>query len=587
MFNKYYEDELAFLREAGAEFARAHPAAAPMLAGRGSDPDVERMLEGFAFLAGRLRQKLDDELPEVVQSLLQLLVPHYLRPIPAATIVEFEPLPQMVRTPMTVPRGAEIASAPVDGTACRFRTTAEVRVLPLKIDQLALERPAGSLGALRVALSVYPTAKPAELAPERVRFWLSGEPSASAALFLQLTRRLRGVIVRAPGPAGPAVTLPPDAVVAGGTSEDEALLPWPPHALPAYRLVQEYFSFPQKFLFVDVVGLPPLAALGGPSSFEILFDFGASPDPALRVGPDALRLHCAPAVNLFPAESEPLRVDHERVEYFVRAAGVPPAHAEVYSIDGASAWVRGTADPRELPAFHSFRHEAGVAPPQPGLAFWRVRLRESLTDRRADAYLSFVTGSGAMAELEAETVVLDLTVTNRNLPAALRVGDVSRATDGSPPFARFRNVIPVVPGVPPPLGGQLEWRLLSNLALNQRSLADADALRELLSVYNFRALHDRQAGREAELRISGVKKLAAAPEERLWRGAPIRGVRVDVELAEEAYGGEGGMVLFGGVLSEFLALHATLNSFTRLVVRGAQHGEEYAWSPRLGARSLV
>jgi type VI secretion system protein ImpG len=586
MFNKYYEDELAFLREAGAEFARAHPAAAPMLAGRGSDPDVERVLEGFAFLSGRLRQKLDDELPEVVQSLLQLLVPHYLRPIPAATIVEFEPLPQMVREPMTIPRGAEIASIPIDGTSCRFRTSSAVRVLPLKVTTVALERPAGSLGTLRVAFQVSPSAKAAELAPERMRFWLSGEPAASAALFLQLTRRLRGVIVRAPGPGAPSVTLPPDAVTAAGTADDEALLPWPAHALPAYRLVQEYFAFPQKFLFVDVAGLPPLAALSGTSTFEIVFDFAAAQDAALRVGPESLRLHCTPAVNLFAAESEPLRVDHERVEYLVRPAGVPSAHGEVYAVDSAQAWVRGTAEPRELPSFHSFRHETGVAP-KTGLAFYRVRLRESVIDRRGDAYVSFVTGSGTVAELEAETVVLGLTVTNRALAGSLRVGDVTQATDESPPFARFRNVVPVTPGVPPPLGGELEWRLLSNLALNQRTLADADALRELLGVYNFRALHDRQAGREAELRISGVRTLRATPEERLYHGAPIRGIRVDVELVEEAFGGEGGMVLFGGVLSDFLALHATLNSFTRLVVRGAQHGEEYAWSPRLGARSLV
>src|SRR5262245_30102481 len=139
MFNKYYQDELTYLRELGREFAGAYPAIAPLLAEKGGDPDVERLLEGFAFLTGKIRQKLDDELPEVIHSVAALLFPHYLRQIPAASIIEFTPLPNVVREKLTVARNAEVGSVPVDGTSCRFRTTQDVELLPLAIEDIRIE----------------------------------------------------------------------------------------------------------------------------------------------------------------------------------------------------------------------------------------------------------------------------------------------------------------------------------------------------------------------------------------------------------------------------------------------------------------
>src|ERR1044071_5767356 len=122
MFNKYYQDELTYLRELGKEFAQAYPAIGPMLAERGGDPDVERLLEGVAFLTGKIRQKLDDELPQVIHSVALLLFPHALRQIPATPMLEFPPLPNVVRQKRLVARNAEVGSVPVDGVSCRFRT---------------------------------------------------------------------------------------------------------------------------------------------------------------------------------------------------------------------------------------------------------------------------------------------------------------------------------------------------------------------------------------------------------------------------------------------------------------------------------
>jgi type VI secretion system protein ImpG len=588
VFNKYYEEELAFLRELGAEFARANPQAAPYLAERGADPDVERLLEGFAFLSGRLRQKLDDEMPELVQGVTQLLWPHYLRPVPPLTVLQFEPQLHMVREPQTIPRDSEVDSVPVDGTVCRFRTAFDVEILPLTMEGAVVERAAATAGHLTVTFRLGAGAKPGEIAPARLRFFLHGEPATVFGTHLQLTRRLKHVVVRPSGAGAPdrELILGADAVRRAGFGDEEALLPYPRNVFPGYRLLQEYFALPQKFVFLDLVGLPRLSDLGVTETFEVRFVFAAAPESPLRLAPDNVRLHCVPAVNLFSAQSDPIRIDHKRTEYPVRAAGRNPAHTEIFSVDRVTGWVRGTVEPRVYPSFYSFRHEEGDGP-RGGVIYFQTRLRESVLGQGVDTHVAFVSAAQESALPPTETAVLDLTCTNRHLPSKLRVGDLNRSTGSTPEFAKFRNITLVTPSVTPPLGGDLHWRLISNLSLNYLSLTSVEALRGILGIYNFQALRDRQAARENELRLSGIVGVRASPEERLYRGAAVRGLRIDLDMKEDNFAGEGEMVLFAGVLNEFLSQYCTLNSFVHLVVHGTQHGETYSWSPRMGQLSLV
>lgn len=589
MFNKYYQEELAFLREMGAEFSRAHPAAAPFLAERGADPDVERLLEGFAFLAGKLRLKLDDEFPELTQALLQILSPQYLRPVPAMTVLQFEPLPNMVREPMRIPRGTSVDSVPVEDTACRFRTCSDVDLLPLAVREASLERPAGAVAGLRVAVGLLPGAAPDKLGTAPLRLFLHGDPATCYALHLHLTRHLKSAIVRpaAGAAAGPQITLPPSAVRPAGFADGDALIPYPPHAFPGYRLLQEYFTLPEKFLSVEIAGLEALAQWPpSPEGFQILFAFSRAPEAGVRVSADHFRLNCTPVVNLFDCQSDPIRVDQRRVEYLVRPEAGKAYQAEVFSVNRTTGWETGTAEPRDLPDFASLSRGLGEGG-RPGVIYFATRRRPSIVGQGVDTYVSFVTGSGEDALPPTETVVMDLTCTNRDLCQGLRVGDVCRATSSSPTFARFRNITPVTPNLDPPLGPGLHWRLISNLCLNHLSLASPEALRTLLGLYNFRALYDRQAEREHQLRLEAIRAVRATPEERLHRGTPIRGTRIELEVAESNFAAEGEVVLFGEVLSEFLAQYCSINSYTRLVMRGAEKGEVYAWSPRSGHQTLI
>jgi type VI secretion system protein ImpG len=271
-FNKYYQEELLYLREMGEEFARAYPKLAPFLVRKGNDPDVERVLEGFAFIAGRIRQKLDDELPELTHTLISLLWPHFLRPIPSMSILQFSPVANAVSEKKVIPKGVEVDSVPVDGTPCRFQTSSPVDLYPIALADLEVQS-TGTTSTLRLTFQLNAGSAIDSMGLDKLRLYLHGELNISTSLYLWFFRHLSKITVQ---PAGAKktekkFTLPPNKVQAVGFSELEDLIPYPGNSFSGYRLLQEYFCLPQKFLFLDVHGLQPVAQLPVREQFEIVF----------------------------------------------------------------------------------------------------------------------------------------------------------------------------------------------------------------------------------------------------------------------------------------------------------------------------
>ncbi len=591
MSNRYYQDELRYLREVGPEFARANPELARYLADAGADPDVERVLEGTAFLCGRIRQKLDDELPELTASLMSLLWPHYLRPVPSMTILELLPEIEGMQAPVVVEAGAEFASRPIDGTPCRYRSAWPVTLRPLVLRDARLETPPAQPARLVVVLQAGPKAKLEDLALDSVRFHLAGDPPAAFALYLLLAAHVDSVTVTAGTRSADRreARLSSEQVRAAGLDRHELVLPYPPHVFPGYALLQEYFALKERFLFLDVNGLARVVrTVGATDTLELTFTFNRRLETFPLVSPENIRLHCVPIVNLFAHSAEPIRLNHDRVEYLVQPARTGIAdrrHAEVYSIDRVLGLVRAQAlESHEFKPFYSFAHLA--VPGGAGATYYQTHITPSAIGAEArwgtDTYVSFVVG-GAPDRLPAEeTVSIDLTCTNRDLPNELRAGDICEPTDRSPPTARFRNLLKPTPTVPPPLGQGLHWRLISHMSLNYVSLTDVARFKELLRIYDFQAAYDAQRAAAHERKLDGLRALRSAYRERMVRGAPIRGVQVELELHEDHFAGEGEAFLFAALVDRFMAAYVTLNAFTQLNVRFARTGRVFAFPPRTG-----
>lgn len=582
MFAKYFESELTFLRERAPEFAAGpYPAAARLLE-RGSDPDVERLLEGFAFLTARVRERLEDSVPELIEGLAELLLPHILRPFPAATVVQFSTNIHALRGPQRLPAGRPLEAATHQGVPCRFRTVYDVELLPLEVTAVELERSHPTAPVLTLRLRLTEAARALLAQPRELRFYIAGEPALAYALrLLLLGGRCKGVRARllsGSGPPPPPLELGPSAVTSVGFAEDEAMLPFPATVHPGLRLVQELLCFPDKFRFFAVKG--PFLTDGRGDQLELRFQF-ESQDP-IPGDPTAttIRLHCTPAINLFDATADPLRIDPLVAEHLLRPAGHKPAHAEVYAVKSVRSSRAGRSDEHAYTPFFTYAHVH-----DPSALYYNLRRTRSPIDNGIDVYLS-VHGQKkespeGPAEFAGETLHVDLLCTSRGL-----AGDIVRDGQWREPRAssvHLQRVSDVSTPVYPPLGQDLYWRLPAHLSLGQASLADAGVLRSLLGFYDFQPTSSRGVANK----IAAIRSVKSQLSTQIIRGAPVRGSETTVELDDAGFPLAGEAHLWLSVLDALFAESVALNSFHQLNALLHPSDLRFRWPPRNGNLALV
>ncbi|MGJ7515835.1 type VI secretion system baseplate subunit TssF [Pseudomonas baetica] len=593
-FNHYYQSELSALRKLGRRFAERNPALAPFLGQTGRDPDVERLLEGFAFLTGRLRQKLDDELPELSHSLMHLLWPNYMRPLPAFSILQFDPL-QQSGPALKVERDTPIESEPIDNVCCRFRTCYPTEVLPLSLMALNFSVK-GDCSLLSLRLEMSAEGHLGELQLSRLRLHFTGERYISQMLYLSLLRNLEGIelipldVEGKPvyGDSGQPMTfkMPGDRVKPVGFAEDEALIPYPLNTFRGYRYLQEYFAFQDKFLFIDVNGLDVLKTLPEDTvkqvrGLELRFDIRNSGTLHMRPTLDNVKLHCTPIVNLFKHDALPIRLDGKEDEYLLLPDQYNLENCGVFSVDNVVGWKPGGVGYQEYVPFESFEHDPSfdVSTSRP---HYSIRQRSSTLHEGLDTYLSF-----GIRQTEAnETLSIELTCTNQNLPRKLKLGQICKASEKTPAFLSFRNITPVTSSFAPPLTQDFLWKLISNMSLNYLSLADVNALKVILETYDLPRFYDKQAEKVSKCLLDGLKSIKHQHVDQLHRGLPVRGLRTELTIDPQGYIGEGDLFVFASVLNEFFALYASLNSYHELRVISTQGGV-YQWTPRMGLQPLL
>ena len=593
-FNHYYQSELTALRQLGRRFAERSPALAPFLGQAGRDPDVERLLEGFAFLTGRLRQKLDDELPELTHSLMQLLWPNYMRPLPAFSILQFDP-PKQSGPARVVERGASVKSELIEDVSCRFRTCYRTEVLPLDLAALTYSvKGDGSVLSLRLEMSA--SGHIGELELSRLRLHFVGERYITQMLYLSLLRNLESIELIPLDDAGNPISgagglpmafkMPGDRVQPVGFAEEEALIPYPLNTFRGYRYLQEYFAFQDKFLFVDVNGLDLLNALPDDTlkqirGLELRFDIRKSGIQRLRPTRDNVKLYCTPIVNLFKHDALPIRLDGKQDEYLLLPAQLGLENCAVFSVESVTGWEPNGRGSQDYVPFESFEHDPSFDVPN-SRPHYSIRQRTSSLHDGLDTYLSF-----DIRQTEAqETLSIELMCTNQNLPRKLKVGDINQSCEGAPEFLDFRNITPVTSSFAPPLNRDFLWKLISNMSLNYLSLADVNALKVILETYDLPRYYDQHAANVSKRLLGGLKSIKHQHVDRLHKGLPVRGLRTELTIDPEGYIGEGDLFVFASVLNEFFALYASLNSYHELRVKSTQ-GEVYQWTPRMGLQPLL
>lgn len=607
----YYERELTFIRQMAAEFGAKYPRAAGRLKlekdRESADPHVERLIQSFALIAGRISQKIDDEFPEITEALLNVMYPHYLRPVPSMSIAQFEldPDHSTVTGALPVDAGTVLYSRPVNGTTCQFRTCYPVILWPLQITSAGVGRSStlsvagaeGAIAAIRITLQCTGGATFSKLPLASLRFFLSGEARITNALYELIFNNGYRAFVRDPK-RGPnlSVQLREPFVRQVGFERDEAILPYPQQSFAAYRFLQEYFAFPSKFLFFDLDGLEPLAHEGFDDRAEIVIllnEFERKerlPQIEQAVSRDTFRLGCTPIVNLFDRCAEPIRVSHARTEYRVIADEHDQAGTEVFSVNRAVAVKPSTEETIEYEPFYSFRHRRAA---NGGNAFWFAHRRPShRKEDGTEVYLSLVDLDFRPSSPASDTLTAWVTCTNRNraseLPYSGAWGELDVESAAS---VRVRMLRKPTESIRPPLRRGLQWRLISHLGLNYLSIVEdgLPALQEILRLYDF---SDSDAGAEAIqhqidgiLRVSGGQRSACLASD---KGIVFcTGIGVDIVFDEQQLAASEAF-LFASVLERFFALYSSINSFSQLTAYSQQRKRELKrWPPRAGEQILL
>ena len=619
---EYYNIELQHLREMGAEFAHQFPMIAARLGMNGlevADPYVERLIEGVAFLASRVQLKLNAEFPRFTQALLDIVYPHYLAPTPAMLVAQLQPDPNdpNLAGSKTVPRGTSMTatSAADERTACDFRTAHDVVLWPIQIVSasyfsFAPDLPLNTLplavpvkGGVRIRLKTGEGLKFAQLPLDRLSFYISGgEEVANRLHELCAGRTVGALVVSGKGAARRHTFVSGSNVRAAGFDDEQALLPVTLRGFQGYRLLQEYFAFPERYRFIDVAGLAPAIRQAAVDEIEVvlLFDRG---QPGLEsvVDQTQFSLFCTPAINLFPKRADRVHLSDNTHEYHVVADRTRPMDFEIYEVTavvghGGGADSDQTFLPlytayashrdREHPAYYTVRRE----PRLPSQSQKRRGARSTYIG--TEVFLSLVDPSEAPFRSELRQLSIQTLCTNRDLVLQMPIG--RGASDFTLDVAAPVKSIRVVSGPSRPAApladGAVAWRAINHLSLNYLSLVEstpeqgAAALRELLELYV------RAANVGLKKQVDGLRSVAVRPVVRRLPGShPIvfgRGLEITLAVDELAFEGASAFLL-GAVLARYFTGHVSINSFTETVLRSESRGEIHRWVPQWGARPTL
>jgi len=587
MSRRYYEEEMRYLQEAAKVFAEAHPEQARLLdidSVSDRDPYVERLFEGFAFLSGRVHERLDNEMPEYTESLIQLLYPHFLKPVPALSIVELSPEPGLVQETTLLERGLEVRSEPVgpENAQCRFTTTQNVRVQPLRLERASLHYPGDNTSSVRLRFALDRGVVFNDLDLSTLRLYFQADGATASTMHLFFTRRVSDVSVSTSKEEDSIALRGQRWVQPVGLADDEGLLPHAEGTFSGFQLLQEYLCFRRRFWFVDLMGLDRLDAPDDAEAFEVEVSFDRPYPEERRFETENVRLHCTPVVNIFDTDAEPIHIDGEVGEHRVVPSLRYRESVETYDVQKVVGVEDATGERHEYEPFFSFRHDRqnGHANGEQG-RFYTTSRRLGPDDRR-DVYLSLSDGQlRALSDVPGETLSLEVRCTNGTLPReAIKTGMINRLSPNVPNIVEPRNLTqPTLIRHPPNQDEEdFFWKLISHWSMNYQSVASEEALSGLLELYDWTDTGANQR------RLSGIREVNWEPKEVIERGAVLRGSEVTIEIEEGHFADEGDLCLFGLVMSRFLSMYSTFNSFVHLVIVTSPSEKRYEWTPNRGSR---
>jgi type VI secretion system protein ImpG len=587
----YFDTEMRLLNEAAIEFARSYPEQASMLnltEIRDRDPYIERLLEGMAYLTAHIRSRIDDDVPEISQTLIAQMWPQFISPFPSCTIVEFTAKINQLAVPKLLRKGTKVISGRVgedediekrikeEKTCCEYRTVVKVAINPIRIVKATAKEAVEGGTVIRLDFEVGENAEPDKLNLHELTFFLHGYPTLTLDLWYYLTHSLKALRLCIPSVQGGRVHR-----IGGQACIKPAHLDLEGSVLPTFRrsfigthLLQEYFCFREKLLFITLYGLGNVDYLVGTNRFAIEMHIDTQLPADYRIDEKTFRLHCTPAVNLFETRSEPVKIDHRSSEYRVLADTSRPTSLAIYCVDSVESTGAKSGTRRSYHSIHDLK------PRSESPRYYHVSKRN-----RANGIEDLFISVGGVSDYETETLSCAIQAYNGHFPRRyLYEGSIknnSKNNNELPNAIELSNITRPTPTYITPSDIDYQWGLVAHLALNYRSIVEIDTLKRILYLYEWTGRNDNQR------KIDGIKDVKLKLYQEMHQGALMRGMEISLTLHEGNYASISDIALFGQVLHIFFTLYANINTVVRTRVHCHPSGKELSWQPALGETSLM
>lgn len=559
-----YQAELKLLKENARDFARKYPALAPHLASSSNDPDVERILQGTAYLSAGIRDRLESDFPEFAQSVLRLVAPDYLKEIPATTIVEYKPR-NILNSAVKIKKGAKIDSQKLTGVSCRFHACTDVTIYPLTINACELQQ-SGEDSELEITFNNTSIAN-TEVKLSELTLHLAGDYIDASHLYYLLTRKLKGVsLIR----GNQVDNLTNASVEPLGWNTDFELLLNSRNEFSSYRRLQEYFVNKFKFLFLKLTGLNDNESL--PQAFKIRFSLSGTSHNT-QVDINSFKLFCTPAINLFESDAEPIALNYKSTDLELTPIRNSQGQFTVHSVLSVHGQSRQSAQKTEYKPFSIAAKEQNNAP-----VYELLQRYSEEQDSNSVLRISFPEEYDLPS---MEILTSKLMCTNGKLCNNLKIGDISANTPDIPDVVSLRNISPVSPYLPPITDGRVLWKLLAHLTANYLPIANLENLKALLQLYNPISKNDAKDHAANLKRIESIRSLKSKAVDKLHRGTLIRGTRITLDIEGSGFSSIGDLYLFGELLNYLFKQFSDINSFIELKVNDLSTGEQLIWQSSL------
>jgi type VI secretion system protein ImpG len=609
---KYFEREYNFLQVAGEEFAKKHPTLGSRLhlsERERKDPFVERLFEGFAFLAGRIHERLDDEFPEIAGGLLEILFPQLLKPFPSCCIMQAKHKQGTINNHITIKRGSEIQtqtgkykvkykvySGPLEKSRITekeepaefiFRTTQDLTVRPLKLDDVRIEESAKGTSSLVLKLQPDRNVNFEALGMNNFQIFIHGAASIKYNLHLYLSKYVSSVSVRELTDnkaqfieiEDAQISVPEFSSKSTGEGAYYSILPFSKQTFSGYRLLQEYFAFPEKFFFINIIGLGKFNSSDDSNAFEIKIDFQRKLPKEKYPSINNILLHCTPIVNLFSRSSEEVVVSQRLPEYYVIPDLDRRKSREIYSVDT----VIGVSENKyEQYKYIPITSQDILDSSDPEYVYKRFysTFRRKLQSDMTETYIRLFGPSMDQETFPKETLSIESTMSNGFLPSAyLEIGSIKEPLD-FPAGIEASNITKPAEELECPDRQNYLWSLIAHLSAGYSSLAEPEKLKSILNLYNWTKTHNNPNKK----RIDGIRKIHQPKiVNSIIDQSIIRGIEFHIEVdPTEFEHGEGDINLMGMVLNNFLSQYVTINSYVHLKISELGTGKQYIWKPKAG-----